>query len=107
MYGAQIVCSVNNIPTAYDTTAGSLIILGSSAGKAITFINKTGHVIAFCVGAYDDAPDSGLSLNRNQGFVDATTSVDQLLISTNSKVFVRTVDTPATTGALYVFIWGL
>lgn len=45
MYTAKIDASVNNIPTAFDATAGSKIIASSPSGGVLTVINTTDSIL--------------------------------------------------------------
>lgn len=110
MYGGLIDVAVDNIDVEYNSTPGSLILSSSSAGKNISIINLTDHVLAFSYsGAEAAVPSSDITVNRNQAFVprQGTTTCDGILISNKLNVYVRSADgTSITAGRVFAFIWG-
>jgi hypothetical protein len=110
MHAAIIDASLDAIPITFDETAGSLIISGCRAARHICFINKTDNVLAFSIGSFIAAPTSSVTTNRNQGFVppQASTSLDHILISNDTRVYIRSADgSSISAGAVYAFAWSL
>ena len=110
MYGGTIDAAIDNVPIAFDATPGSLIISSSHAGKNLSIINKTDHVLAFTFGTEDIVPVTLLTTNRNQGFVPdrGYTTCDWILISNKTNIYIRAADgSPISSGEIYAWVWGL
>lgn len=112
MFAADVIdASVNNIPTSYNATPGSLAINGCPSAGILVILNMTTSVIAVTVGTYPQIPVSTISSNRNQGFIPpaASTSlasgiiVDSFFITQNDKLYIRSMDSAISSGR--VFIW--
>jgi hypothetical protein len=60
MYTAKVVASTNNVPTAFDRTAGSLIISSAPSSGNLTIINTTDSILYVVWGFYpgSSVPDS-------------------------------------------------
>lgn len=111
---ARINAATNNIPTSFDATAGSLILTATSAG-ACGLINTTSEwLVATISSAPTAVPSSDTSVNTKQylfppsagtaGSVAAQV-MDYFSINNGDKVYIRTLDAPATSGYVGIVIW--
>lgn len=112
MYAGSIVdASINNIPTAYNNTAGSKVISESPSGGMISFINTTPEVLAYTVLNAPGSQTPSSTLPGRSGFIPSAPTggagfsvVDGIKITQGQSVFVRATSNAATSGKLYVWI---
>ena len=115
MYGAKIDSSSNNIPTTFDTTAGSLVIDGTPSSRQIEIINRTTEVLAITLVSKKEGvtvPSSVITTNRRQLYVPpAPTSgtagwvKDYLKINQGDKLYLRSDGSAASSGNVYINLW--
>lgn len=110
----RIDTSVDNVPTSFSGAAGSLILTATSAG-ACGVINTTSQWIVVTLSSAPTAiPSSDTAVNTKQylfppsagtaGSVAAAV-LDYFNINTGDKVYIRTLDAPATSGYVGIVIW--
>ncbi len=111
-FTAKILSASNNIPTAFDETAGSLAASAVPAGRRLLVLNYTSEILMVSVGEYSAAPSSTLATNRNQIPVPAASSgnpgytvLDEVLVGNQSKIYVRTEGSAASSGNVYFSTW--
>lgn len=112
---AVIDASANNIPVAYDTTAGSRIINGAPSGGHITFYNSTSDFIGVCIQSAGTTavPSSVIGTNTSQYLIwpaptggAATTTADIFKIAKGDRVYIKTLNAaPMATGKVAVTFW--
>lgn len=107
-YSHKVVASVNNIPTSYDETAGSLMFTGAST-SVLEIINTTNSVLAIAVVSAPQTPVSSITSNRSQFYIPAAPTSgsagwvkDNFKITLNDRVYLRSDSGSAvTTGSVY------
>lgn len=115
MFAAKIVASTNNIPIAYDTTAGSLFFTAPSAGK-IEIFHSCNAVLAIAIAGRDAGvtpPNSTITTNRRQLYIPPAPTggyagwvKDGLPVNQGDKVYIRSDSgSPVTVGTCYLNLW--
>lgn len=108
MYAGSILdSSANNIPTSFDTTAGSKIIASCPSGGMLGFISTVAAVIAFEVGSYPGVAVPSSTLPGRSGFIPSsgTGTIDWFKVNQGDSVFIRsTTGSALSTGKVYFFI---
>lgn len=108
LYGIEIDTSANNVPIAFDETAGSLVGQDLPAASRVVFINDAIDYIAFTIGRYTQAPSSVLSVTRAQGWVPGSghIAMDEYEISNKSKLYIRAANGKVIkNGMIRIFLW--
>jgi len=101
MYGIILDTAVTNVLTTYTLIASDL-----PAHSRIQLISCLDNDVAFTVGDYSSTPATSITA---QSFVTAggTNSLDSLLISNKSKLYLRSLSgADITTGVIYITMWG-
>lgn len=111
-YSVKIVSGTNNIPTSFDETAGSLASSVFPSASRVAVLNYTSEILAFSLGEYTAAPSSSFSTNPNQVIVPAASGgnpgvavLDEIGVGNNSRCYLRSEGSAATSGNVYVTVW--
>lgn len=108
MYTAKIDASSHNIPTAFDATAGSLIIAGAPSGGLLTVINTTDSIlyITFLGSATripgSTLPGTCLSIPAGPTGGSGVGAIDIVQVNKGDYIYVRTDNAAARTSGLVV-----
>lgn len=107
MYRAKVVASTNNIPTTFDTSAGSLIFTAPSAGL-LEIINTTNSVLIVAQTSHPTTVPSN-SDSKGQNYIPAAPTSgsagwvkDGFIVTLGDKIYLRSDSGSAvTTGSVY------
>lgn len=110
---AIINAATNNIPTAYDTTAGSLIISSCPSSGQLSVQNTCTEIIIFTVtNAPNVTPADSTTTNPAQYACPAAPSgggssftQDKLKVSRGDRIFIKSAGSALTSGKVTVVIW--
>lgn len=110
---ATVNAASNNIPTAFSTAAGSLIIDGAPSGGQLAIVNTTTEDIVFTITSAPSAvPADSISTNPGQYLVPAAPSGgtvanthDYLAVTKGDRIFIKSAGSAATTGKVHAIIW--
>lgn len=110
MYLAVVDSSSNNIPTTFDTSAGSLIVDGAPNASELSFINGTSGVVVGTINAKNQAvPSSTVATNRRCFMVAPSTSSMQnmlhLKVEPGDQIYIRSdTGSALSSGKFYIHL---
>lgn len=112
---AIINAASNNIPVAYDGTAGSLLINGAPSTGQVSFYNSTEDFVGVTIFGSSSTvvPSSDITVNTKQYLIPpaptggaATFTADRFPISKGDKVYIKTLNaSPMASGKVAITSW--